>query len=74
MNATKEIRRENAWIKRKVETGTPLKDEKPYIDYEFQMPEVWRDNIVTWAKVMLIVMFLAFSAGMSIPLIQTYFK
>jgi hypothetical protein len=72
MNATKEIRRENAWIKRKVKADKPLRDEEPYMDYEFQLPEVWRDNIVTWAKVMLIVMFLAFSAGMAIPLIEAY--
>lgn len=67
MNAEKDIRRSNAWLSRRIRPNhtpdhTP-KDAHPITDYEFQVPSHWLDNLALWAKVMLVVITLAFLAG-----------
>lgn len=63
MTIEAEIRRTNAWVSRRVKAGRIPRDDGPIIDYEFQVPRHWLDNLALWAKVMLGVITLAFLAG-----------
>lgn len=63
MNANKEIRRTNAWVRRRIKPSRMPRDEQPFADYEFQVPSAWLDNLAKWAKMMLVVITLSMIAG-----------
>ena len=43
MNAEKEIRRTNAWLQRRVMASKIPVDAEPYINYQHQSPQRWRN-------------------------------
>jgi len=59
MSAEKEIRRTNAWVRRRVRPSQLPKDEQLIVDYEFQIPSDWIDNLALWSKMMLVVITLS---------------
>jgi len=63
MSAEKEIRRTNAWVRRRISPRRMPRDEKPITDYEFQIPSDWLDNSALWAKYMLVIITLSMIAG-----------
>ena len=63
MNVNKEMRRTSAWVSRRVRPGRIPRDDGPSIDYEFQVPSHWLDNLALWAKTMLVVIALSTLAG-----------
>lgn len=66
MSIEAEIRRTNAWVTRRIKPSRMPKDEQPFADYEFQVPSDWLDNLATWAKMMLVVITLAFALGYAV--------
>jgi len=66
MNANKEIRRTNAWVRRRINSRRMPKDEQPIVDYEFQVPSDWLDNLALWAKMMLVVITVSFALGYAV--------
>ena len=66
MTIEAEIRRTNAWVTRRIKPSRMPQDERPIADYEFQVPSVWLDNLATWAKMMLVVIPLAFALGYAV--------
>jgi len=63
MSAEKEIRKTNAWVRRRISPRRMPRDEKPITDYEFQIPSDWLDNSALWAKYMLVIITLSMIAG-----------
>jgi len=49
MSAEKEIRRTNAWLKRRVRASQIPIDAEPYINYQHQSPQRWRTFLVDLA-------------------------
>ena len=66
MNIEKEIRRTNAWVTRRIKPSRMPENQLPIVDYEFQVPSDWLDNLATWAKMMLVVITLAFVLGYAV--------
>ncbi len=46
MSAEKEIRRTNAWLQRRVRASQVPVDARPYIDYQYQSPQLWRNVLI----------------------------
>ena len=63
MTIEQDIRRTNAWVKRRIKPSRMPRDEQAFTDYEFQVPQHWRDNLALWAKAMLVVITVCFAAG-----------
>ena len=63
MSIEAEIRRTNAWVKRRINPKRLPRDEQPVHDYEFQVPQHWRENLAIWAKWMLVVITCSAAAG-----------
>jgi len=56
MSAEKEIRRTNAWLRRRINPKRMPKPDKPTIDYHIDIPLHWLENIASFAKFMLVVL------------------
>jgi len=56
MNAEKEIRRTNAWLQRRVRASQVPVDARPYIDYQYQSPQRWR-NVLVKLSVVAVILF-----------------
>ena len=63
MSAEKEIRRTNAWLRRRINPKRMLKPDKPIIDYRIDIPLHWLENIAAFAKVMSVVLAVCLFAG-----------
>ena len=66
MTIEQDIRRTNAWVKRRIKPNRMPKDEQPIHDYEFQVPSDWLDNLALWAKIMLVVISVSFVLGYAV--------
>ena len=66
MNIEKEIRRTNAWVVVRINPKRHPQNQPPIKDYEVQVPSDWLDNLATWAKMMLVVITLAFVLGYAV--------
>jgi len=56
MSAEKEIRRTNAWLQRRVRASQVPVDARPYIDYQYQSPQRWR-NVLVKLSVVAVILF-----------------
>jgi hypothetical protein len=56
MNAEKEIRRTNAWLQRRVRASQIPIDAEPYINYQHQSPQRWR-NVLVKLSVVAVILF-----------------
>jgi len=72
MSAEKEIRRTNAWVRRRVRPSQLPKDEQLIVDYEFQIPSDWLDNLALWSKMMLVVITLSFVLGYAVAFLWVF--
>jgi len=56
MSAEKEIRRTNAWLQRRVRASQVPVDARPYIDYQYQRPQLWR-NVLIKCSICAVILF-----------------
>ena len=68
MTIEQDIRRTNAWVKRRIKPNRVPQDERPIADYEFQVPQQWRETVALWAKAMLVITAASFAAGVVVGL------